>query len=355
MKRYERPFRTKNVMLTVALMGAPMTGKSTFLNQLQMGLGEGWTVDAVRQRTMKQVLTSVSTLIHRMPSLGYELRKPGSDKNAELLKGVLSNFLAMEQKGNVDAFEIHTAEGQALVELCKDLGLRACADSGRLASTENTLWWCESMERLLESNFVPSRQDLVRLYIESNEETERTQINWVGNHERPPHQVTFISFAKEVTEQRRQMILYLDKYLSLVYFVSLPGYMEETRRRWQGDGMPVFRMQEDLEDLESMFSSFFFDKQVIFLVFNKVDVFKKCLQATPLTVCFPEYRGNPTMDALDHTGALEYIQAQFFKRMDTRKRVHVCPLTAVNFENSMATFEHMMECIYNQCPEYGLL
>ena len=87
----------------------------------------------------------------------------------------------------------------------------------------------------------------------------------------------------------------------IIFCVALSGY-----DLMLAEDEDIHRMTESMRVFDSICNSRWFVETSIILFLNKQDLFAKKIPYSPLTICFPEYRGPNTYEA-----TVAYIQMKF--------------------------------------------
>ena len=101
--------------------------------------------------------------------------------------------------------------------------------------------------------------------------------------------------------ERKKWIHCFEGVNAIIFCVALSGYDLVLA---EDGGMN--RMVESMQLFEGVCNNKYFSETTIILFLNKKDLFADKIQYSPLTICFPEYRGQNTYEE-----AASYIQMKF--------------------------------------------
>lgn len=102
--------------------------------------------------------------------------------------------------------------------------------------------------------------------------------------------------------ERKKWIHCFENVTGVIFLAALSAYDQTLYEDDQTN-----RMTEALDLFKQICNSRWFKETAMILFLNKKDLFSEKIQKTPLTVCFPDYTGEPN----DEVEAREYIKEKF--------------------------------------------
>lgn len=104
------------------------------------------------------------------------------------------------------------------------------------------------------------------------------------------------------------------------------------------------RMHESMRLFDSICNNKWFSDTSIILFLNKKDLFQEKILSSPLTICFPDYRGKNSF-----RDASEYIQSEFETlNRCPRKEIYTHFTTATDTSNMQFVFDAVTDVVIKQ-------
>ncbi|XP_012878088.1 PREDICTED: guanine nucleotide-binding protein subunit alpha-15 [Dipodomys ordii] len=142
--------------LKLLLLGPGESGKSTFIKQMRIIHGAGYSEEdrkAFRSLVYQNIFMSMQAMIDAMDRLQISFSKPESKHHASLV---------MSQ----DPYKVTTFEKRfalAMQSLWRDAGIRACYERRReFHLLDSAVYYLSHLERITEEGYVPTAQDVLR-------------------------------------------------------------------------------------------------------------------------------------------------------------------------------------------------
>jgi guanine nucleotide-binding protein G(i) subunit alpha len=151
----------------------------------------------------------------------------------------------------------------------------------------------DSIERIAQSDYLPTDQDVLRSRVKTTGITETTFI--IGD-------LTYRMF--DVGGQRSERKKWIHCFENVTTILFLVAISEYDQLLFEDE--TVNRMQEALTLFDSICNSRWFVKTSIILFLNKIDRFKEKLPVSPMKNYFPDYEGGA-----DYAAACDYILNRF--------------------------------------------
>jgi len=163
----------------------------------------------------------------------------------------------------------------------------------------------DSIDRIAQSNYLPTDQDVLRSRVKTTGITETTFI--IGD-------LTYRMFdVGGQRSERKKWIHCFENVTTILFLVAISEYDQLLL-----EDETVNRMQEALTLFDSICNSRWFVKTSIILFLNKIDRFREKLPVSPMRNYFPDYEGIVllcfcayNLGADDYNAACDYILNRF--------------------------------------------
>uniref|UniRef100_A0A0N5BCJ9 Guanine nucleotide-binding protein G(I) subunit alpha n=1 Tax=Strongyloides papillosus TaxID=174720 RepID=A0A0N5BCJ9_STREA len=317
------------------LLGAGESGKSTFFKQMKIIHESGYS-EAERRAYITVIFSNTVQSLAAIIKAMALLRISFANKT-NILTGKL--FLRMLEKNTTNLFTDELVE--AMNKLWADSGVQECY----LRSTEYQLndsaaYYLNSLERISRPGYVPSVDDILRTRVKTTGIVE-TSFDYKNLH------FQMIDVGGQRSE-RKKWIHCFENVTAIIFFVALSEYDMMLAEE------DVNRMAESMRLFDSISNNRWFYDTSIILFLNKKDIFEEKIKRSPLTKCFPEYKGSNTYEE-----AAAYIQLQFeniTKRKDSHKETYTHFTCATDTNNVRFVFDAVTDIVMNdnlrQCGLY---
>ncbi|CAO3683156.1 unnamed protein product [Rhizopus stolonifer] len=295
LKRDKLNLRNEVKML---LLGAGESGKSTILKQMKLIHDGGYSRDerdAFKEIIFSNTVQSMRVILEAMESMGISLADPQHMKEASVI-------LELSPQMELDTFppEITTA----IRTLWKDSNLLDVFERSReYQLNDSAKYYFDSVDRIGDSGYVPTDQDLLRSRVKTTGITETTFV--IGN-------LTYRMFdVGGQRSERKKWIHCFENVTAIIFLVAISEYDQVLI-----EDETVNRMQEALTLFDSICNSRWFVKTSIILFLNKIDIFKEKLDKCPLIESFDDFTGSNTYEM-----ASDYILNRFLSlnQSDTKQ------------------------------------
>lgn len=323
-RQLRRDKRESKRELKLLLLGAGESGKSTFIRQMRIIHGTGYSDEDKRnfiKPIYQNVLASMQSMLNAMGALGIEFRKAGS---AGLAAAVLR-----EDPDKISVFDRELLN--SVRDLWEDGGIKECYERRReYQLSDSTGYYLNNMERLSSASYVPNEQDILRVRVPTTGILE--------------YQFDIDKFVFRIIDvggqrgERKKWIHCFEKVTSVIFLASLSEY-DQTLFESRHEN----RLRESRALFKTIIEYECFEEACFILFLNKTDLLEEKIARSDLKDYFPEYTG-PRGDA---AAAREFILDLYYEvysnacglRKDSFKKILYSHFTcATDTENMKFVF-----------------
>ncbi|XP_034278580.1 guanine nucleotide-binding protein subunit alpha-15 isoform X2 [Pantherophis guttatus] len=258
--------------LKLLLLGTGEGGKSTFIKQMRIIHGVGFTEDERKDFSKvvyQNIFTAIQAIIKAMESLQIPY---GQEENAQNAQRLL----------NVDAYKVASLEphhARIIGGLWKDAGIRTCYKRrSEFNLLDSTSYFLSNLDRIASEGYVPSAQDILR-----------TRVPTTGINEycfsMQKVMLRIVDVGGQKTE-RRKWIHCFENVIALIYLASLSEYDQSLEENNSEN-----RMRESLDLFRTILELPWFWNTSIILFLNKVDILEEKILTSDLAAYFPTFPG----------------------------------------------------------------
>lgn len=269
--------------LKLLLLGAGESGKSTFVKQMRIIHGTGYSNlerQAMRPLIYDNLLKIVISLLDGMENLGLSFDTPEMASTAQRLR-----LLEINRDNGSCPFEPDHLDW--IEQLWGDGGVQRCfARRREFSLPDSTKYFLEGLRRLTARNYVPADQDILCC---------RSPTTSILEYDFELDEVTYrIVDVGGQPSERRKWIYCFDGVTTVIFLAAISEYDQ-----YNTDG-PHSALEESIALWSTLLASPFFKKSGFILFLNKNDVFEEKIQTSHLSEYIPSYMGprcNPDMAA----------------------------------------------------------
>ncbi|KAG9051660.1 Guanine nucleotide-binding protein alpha-2 subunit [Tulasnella sp. UAMH 9824] len=270
----------------VLLLGS---GANTVTKQMRLLYRNGYSFDelaAFRPVIYKNLVDSAKGIVLIMKNIGVECAR-------EINRTYAVQILDYEV-GNDLAFRLAPDIANAIDSLWNDPIIATVMDhSFEFDLPDSANYFLSETQRISQGDYVPSYTDVLKATARTTGIME-TRIG-LGSLS------ISIFDVSDLRSERRKWIHCFDCVGSIMFCVALSDYNQIVE-----EGKSQNKMAESLLLFESIVNSHYFSRAYVFLLLDKIDVFKAKLARVPLERYFPEYTGGT-----DSNEAAKYILRKF--------------------------------------------
>jgi guanine nucleotide-binding protein G(q) subunit alpha len=320
--------------LKLLLLGTGESGKSTFIKQMRIIHGSGYTDDDKRtfiKLVYQNIFMAMNSMVKAMDSLKIQYRDPENDDNARLVKQIDYESVTTLDKQHSDAIR----------SLWADPGIQECYDRRReYQLTDSAKYYLDGLEKIAQPEYLPSLQDILRVRVPTT-----------GIIEYPFDLDSIIFRMVDVGGQRserRKWIHCFENVTSIMFLVALSEY---DQLLVESDSEN--RMEESKALFRTIITYPWFQNSSVILFLNKKDLLEEKVLYSHLVDYFPEFDG-PQKDA---QMAREFILKMFVDlNPDPDKIIYSHFTCATDTENIRFVFAAVKDTILQlNLKEYNLV
>ncbi|MEE6487438.1 hypothetical protein FKM82_014899 [Ascaphus truei] len=274
--------------LKILLLGTGESGKSTFIKQMRIIHGAGFSeVDRRKYALLvhQNIVTCMQSLIRAMETLRVPYDWEENKWNGKLIS-------------EVDMYKAHLMEKQqvdAIKKLWGDPGIRRCYERRReFQLLDSAKYYLSNLERISQDGYQPTDEDILRIRIPT------TGINeYCFSVEKMNLRIVDVGGQKS---ERRKWIHCFQNVAALIYLASLSEYDQRLEENSKDN-----RMQESLALFRSILVLPWFRETPIILFLNKTDLLAEKICISDLATYFPLFEGPPR----DVEAAKKFIKSSY--------------------------------------------
>lgn len=320
--------------LKLLLLGTGESGKSTFIKQMRIIHGSGYSEDDKRsfiKIVYQNIFMAMNSMIRAMDTLKIVYKDPQNEENANLIRQI--------DHETVTTFEQQFVE--AIKALWADMGIQECYDRRReYQLTDSAKYYLDDVDRLTQPDYLPTLQDILRV---------RTPTTGIIEY---PFDLDSIIFRMVDVggqrSERRKWIHCFENVTSIMFLVALSEY-DQVLVESDNEN----RMEESKALFRTIITYPWFQNSSVILFLNKKDLLEEKIMHSHLVDYFPEFDG-PKKDA---QSAREFILRMFVDlNPDPDKIIYSHFTCATDTENIRFVFAAVKDTILQlNLKEYNLV
>ena len=314
-------------IVKLLLLGAGESGKSTFVKQMKIIHGDGYSIDELKSFISiihGNLLNSMVEVIKAMDKLKISLYNSSNN----IYAAQIINYNTLMEHGMMIPPEI----GKKIRSLWRDGGFQECLKHAvEYQLSDSAPYYFQRMDEILRSSYIPTQQDVLQSCIHTTGIVETGFMR---------HNVTYKLFdVGGQRSERRKWLHCFDDVKAVLFVASLSGYdMTLTE-----DGT-TNRIEESVNLFHAICANKFFSDSSIILFLNKLDLFTEKINNTNhhLQLYFPHYNGQ----VHDVSAAKKFIKETFLAcSLHKEKEILVHFTTATNTSNIKVVFDAVLETV----------
>lgn len=333
-RQLRRDKRDARRELKLLLLGTGESGKSTFIKQMRIIHGSGYSEEDKRgfiKLVYQNIFMAMQSMIRAMDLLKIQYGVPSNTEKAELIRSV--DF------ETVTTFESPYVE--AIKSLWGDAGIQECYDRRReYQLTDSAKYYLMEIDRVAAPNYLPTEQDILRVRVPTT-----GIIEYPFDLEEIRFRMVDVGGQRS---ERRKWIHCFENVTSIIFLVALSEY-DQILFESENEN----RMEESKALFKTIITYPWFQHSSVILFLNKKDLLEEKIMYSHLVDYFPEYDG-PQRDAM---AAREFILRMFVDlNPDSEKIIYSHFTCATDTENIRFVFAAVKDTILqSNLKEYNLV
>ncbi|XP_077126883.1 guanine nucleotide-binding protein subunit alpha-15 isoform X1 [Ranitomeya variabilis] len=290
-----------NGVLKLLLLGTGESGKSTFIKQMRILHGSGFS-DQDRENYSKliyqNIITCAQSLVDAMEILKVPYVWEENKVNGKMIRAL-------------DVYSIQQLEkhhGLAIKKLWSDPGIRKCYEKRReFQLLDSAYYFLSNLDRITQDGYQPTNEDIVRIRMPTTGINEYSfQVEKVN--------LRLVDVGGQKSE-RKKWIHCFEKVNCLIYLASLSEYDQQLEESSQEN-----RMRESLALFRSIMELPWFRNTPIILFLNKTDLLAEKICFSDLGLYFPKFKG-PRQDAKAAKEFIGSVYKEIFERTEIKDKL----------------------------------
>ncbi|XP_065335972.1 G protein alpha q subunit-like [Cloeon dipterum] len=332
-KQLKNDKRNARRELKLLLLGCGESGKSTFIKQMRIIHGSGYSDEDKKSFTKliyQNVFMAMQSMIKAMGMLSIEYGDPASQAKAD--------EIMEEDFETVTSFE--APYSNHIEELWKDTGIQEAYNRRReYQLTDSALYYMSDLERIKAPDYLPTEQDILR----ARQPT-------TGIIEYPFDLDSIIFRMVDVGGQRSERRKWIHCFENVTSIIFLAVLSEYDMILFESDNEN--RMNESLALFRTIITYPWFNNSSIILFMNKKDLLEEKIMYSHLIDYFPDFDG-PKQDDIS---AKNYILKKYLaENPDPERTCYSHFTTATDTENIKLVFCAVKDTIMqNALKEFNL-
>jgi len=306
------------------LLGAGESGKSTIVKQMKIIHENGYSAEDCQQYravVYSNTLQSMIAIVKAMGALKISFSDPSRADDARQLFALAATL---------EDGEMTRELGDCMKKLWEDKGVQTCFSRSReYQLNDSAQYFLENLNRLTQTDYVPNQADVLRTRVKTTGIVE-----FYFTHKDLSFKMYDVGGQRS---ERKKWIHCFEGVTAIIFCVALSAYDLVL-----AEDEEMNRMHESMKLFESICNNKWFVETSIILFLNKKDLFERKINSSPLTICFPDYKGADTYE-----DAAPYIQVQFEnlnKRKDS-KEIYTHFTCATDTSNIQFVFDAVTDVI----------
>ncbi|XP_054042297.1 guanine nucleotide-binding protein subunit alpha-14 isoform X1 [Rissa tridactyla] len=271
-RQLRRDKRDARRELKLLLLGTGESGKSTFIKQMRIIHGSGYTEEDRKGFTKlvyQNIFTAMQAMIRAMDTLKIQYTSKENEESAQMIKEVeVDKVTVLERK-----------QAEAIKQLWEDPGIQECYDRRReFQLSDSAKYYLTDLDRIAMPSFVPTQQDILRVRVPTTGITE-----YPFDLENTIFRMVDVGGQRS---ERRKWIHCFESVTSIIFLVALSEY-DQVLAECDNEN----RMEESKALFKTIITYPWFLNSSVILFLNKKDLLEEKIMYSHLISYFPEYTG----------------------------------------------------------------
>lgn len=324
--------------IKVLLLGTGESGKTTFIKQMRIIHGKGYSEEDRRsfaKLVFQNIFTSLKALTMAMSVLKIPYANQQNEIHAQQIQAVDTHQITHLDRGYVDIIQ----------HLWTDSGIKICYSRRReYQLLDSTEYFITNLERIAAPSYMPTDQDVLRV---------RFPTTGINDYSFVVEKITLrIVDVGGQKSERRKWIHCFENVTSLIFLASLSEYDQLLEENNLDN-----RMQESLTLFYTTIHAPWFVNASIILFLNKMDILAEKIKTSDLQIYFPKFQGRRR----DHSAAMDFIREMYMQQAlshekSGNKNIYPHFTCATDTNNIRSVFNDVKDTVLiKSLQEYGVL
>ncbi|KAH8857060.1 Guanine nucleotide-binding protein G(q) subunit alpha [Schistosoma japonicum] len=333
-KQLKRDKKDARRELKLLLLGTGESGKSTFIKQMRIIHGAGYSDDERRtfiKIVYQNIYMAMFTMVRAVESLKIPYENPANKAYGEAIREIDYETVTNMEPSHVVAIK----------SLWDDPGIKECYDRRReYQLTDSAKYYLDNLDRISQPDYLPTLQDILRVRVPTTGIVE-----YLFDLDSIIFRMVDVGGQRS---ERRKWIHCFESVTSIMFLVALSEY-DQVLVESDNEN----RMEESKALFRTIITYPWFQESSVILFLNKKDLLEEKVLYSHLVDYFPEYDG-PQRDA---EAARDFILKMFVElNPDPEKIIYSHFTCATDTENIRFVFAAVKDTILQlNLKEYNLV
>nr|XP_046231274.1 guanine nucleotide-binding protein subunit alpha-14-like [Scatophagus argus] len=271
-RQLRRDKRESHRELKLLLLGTGESGKSTFIKQMRIIHGNGYTETDRKGFTrlvFQNIITAIRALIEAMKTLQIDYIDDQNISHAEKISQIEADQVSMLEAWQADAIK----------RVWNDHGVQRCYERRReFQLSDSAKYYLSDLDRITAVSYIPTLQDILRVRVPTTGIIEY------------PFDLSKVLFRMVDVggqrSERRKWIHCFENVTSIIFLAAISEY-DQVLYESEDDN----RLSESIALFKTIISYPWFQNSSIILFLNKTDLLEEKITQSHLVTYFPAYTG----------------------------------------------------------------
>ncbi|XP_062290070.1 guanine nucleotide-binding protein G(q) subunit alpha-like [Scomber scombrus] len=271
-RQLRRDERDSKLEYKLLLLGTGESGKSTFIKQMRIIHGRGYSDEDKRgfkQLVYRNIFAAMQAMIQAMNILKIPYKYENNQANASIVSVA-------------DAEKVITLTNpimDAIKSLWSDPGIQECYNRKReYQLSDSAKYYLDQLDRISQTAYLPTQQDILRVRVPTT-----GIIEYPFDLEKVVFRMVDVGGQRS---ERRKWIHCFENVTSVIFLVALSEYDQVL-----SESANENRMEESIALFRTIIRSKWFEESSVILFLNKIDLLEEKIMYSHLVDYFPEYDG----------------------------------------------------------------
>ena len=320
--------------IKLLLLGTGESGKSTFIKQMRIIHGSGYSQKEKRQYAtiiLRNIIAAMQSLLQAMNTLQIPFIETSSDDNANIIQSIDLNEVTTPEKYFMDAIK----------KLWNDQGIRKCYEQqNEYHISDSITYFLSHIDRLNHNDYTPTEQDILRCRVPTTGIVE-----YSFNIQKQQFRMFDVGGQRS---ERRKWIHCFENVTSVIFLAALSDYNECHRvlRDCEDPEKSQNRLDISIALFKIIRNNPWFQNSSMILFLNKKDLLEEKIKSIHLEDYFPQYQG----EKYNVMSARNFIEKQFYETEEegVGSKIYSHYTCATDTNNMRFVFEAVKSTILDQ-------